>query len=103
MLTIMNKQDTFLPHDIKLFKSCSQQWDRKQKFFYVHVRSLQSKEDELSLLFESMNLFFDVIMITETCHYSDSDHFMLPGYSHIWWPHGGGVLMLTRSGDIEKI
>lgn len=78
------------------------------KFFHLNVRSARSKTDELSSLFETFQIKFDIVMLTETWYRNDSDSFfLLPGYAHFYLnrtqTRGGGVSMLISDNDFEIV
>lgn len=85
--------NSILPEDIKNLVPC--EVSAMFKFFHLNTRSIQRKHGDITVLMESFKVSFDVIMFTETWYNDNSDHFVLPGYSHFFLnrqdSRGGGV------------
>lgn len=77
------------------------------KLFHLNARSLRTKQDEVSALFEACNVEFHVVMFTETWYTEDSDHYILPGYNHFYMnrigSRGGGVSIQTTFTAFEIV
>lgn len=73
--------------------------DKLLKIMHLNARSLLNKTDEVTVLIESCNLNFEVLMFTETWYNDDSEYYALQGYEHFnvnrKEGRGGGVAILT--------
>ncbi|CAN7983982.1 unnamed protein product [Ixodes hexagonus] len=65
----------------------------------MNVRSMQSKNDDIEILFDTLRFSFSVPMFTETWYTPHSHDFVLPNYQHFSIRRnareGGGVSMLV--------
>lgn len=84
-----------------------QRTNKSLSLFHLNVQSARLKGDELTLLFESLDTIFDVVMLTETWYRDDDAFFVLPGYSHFvlnrGYGRGGGVSLQTSVSGFELL
>lgn len=77
------------------------------KLFHLNARSLRAKQDDISALLHACKVKFNVVMFTETWYSEDSDHYILPGYSHFYMnrigSRGGGVSIQTTFTGFEIV
>lgn len=78
---------------------------RSLSLFHLNVQSARLKEDDISLFFDSIQISFDVVMMTETWYRDDDNFFVLPGYTHFFLnrshSRGGDVSLQTRASGFE--
>ena len=93
----MAEQSYILPHTFE--KYLGKQYAKSFKCFHANVRSIKSKECDLNIFFEQVQLSFDAVMLTETWCTNDADVFRLPSYKTIYsnrsTGRGGGICMLV--------
>lgn len=96
---MMRSQDEKLfVSELKKYISCI-----RPRFNCIHfnLQSGKNKYNHLECFFNEVNMFFDIIMFSETWFTSEKDVFMIPGYKPFFanrtGKRGGGVSMLVSN------
>lgn len=54
--------------------------ERHMSFLHINAQSARNKADEITILLESFEFSFDVIMVTETWYRHESEVLRIPSY-----------------------
>lgn len=90
--------DILLPRELKDYLGT--RYATSLKCFHLNTRFARNKAADLELLFDTLDVSFDVVLFSETWYKHESDAFKLPEYnSHCLnrpSQRGGGVPMLIK-------
>lgn len=90
--------DCLTPYELSLLVSSK---NNPSSFLHINVQSARNKADEIAILLESFEFFFDVIMVTEMWYHHESEVRHIPSYATYFLNRNyklGGVSMLLVKG-----